>query len=36
MKRVYVLWLLQEEEFLLDDAYHSEMQDTGFFDGDWD
>lgn len=26
----------QEEDFLLDDAYYSEMRDAGFFDADWD
>ncbi|KAL5749047.1 hypothetical protein ACOSQ2_026344 [Xanthoceras sorbifolium] len=27
---------LQEEDFLLDNAYYSEMKDAGFFDADWD
>ncbi|XP_022738564.1 uncharacterized protein LOC111291198 isoform X2 [Durio zibethinus] len=26
----------QEEDFLLDNAYYSEMRDAGFFDVDWD
>ncbi|XVE56821.1 hypothetical protein DITRI_Ditri04bG0041600 [Diplodiscus trichospermus] len=26
----------QEEDFLLDNAYYSEMRDAGFFDADWD
>lgn len=26
----------QEEDFLLDNTYYSEMKDAGFFDGDWD
>ncbi|XP_031278038.1 protein CANDIDATE G-PROTEIN COUPLED RECEPTOR 2-like [Pistacia vera] len=26
----------QEEDFLLDSAYYSEMKDAGFFDADWE
>uniref|UniRef100_A0A2P2KYJ2 Uncharacterized protein MANES_14G085000 n=1 Tax=Rhizophora mucronata TaxID=61149 RepID=A0A2P2KYJ2_RHIMU len=26
----------QEQDFLLDNAYYSEMRDAGFFDADWD
>lgn len=36
---VYVTFLadfFQEEDFLLDNAYYSEMRDAGFFDADWD
>jgi len=28
--------VLQEEDFLLDTAYYSEMKDAGFFDADWE
>ena len=27
---------LQEDDFLLENAYYSEMKDAGFFDADWD
>jgi hypothetical protein len=30
------LHLLQEEDFLLDNAYYSEMKDAGFFDAEWE
>ncbi|XP_017973208.1 PREDICTED: uncharacterized protein LOC18604821 isoform X3 [Theobroma cacao] len=36
---LYVTFLadfFQEEDFLLDNAYYSEMKDAGFFDADWD
>ncbi|XP_027332883.1 transmembrane protein adipocyte-associated 1 homolog [Abrus precatorius] len=36
---LYVTFLadfFQEEEFLLDSAYYSEMKDAGFFDADWE
>lgn len=36
---LYVTFLsdfFQEEEWLLDNAYYSEMRDAGFFDADWD
>ncbi|KAM5570895.1 protein CANDIDATE G-PROTEIN COUPLED RECEPTOR 2-like [Rosa sericea] len=36
---LYVTFLadfFQEEQFLLDNAYYSEMKDAGFFDADWD
>ncbi|CAL1381597.1 unnamed protein product [Linum trigynum] len=36
---VYTTFLadfFQEEEFLLDNAYYSEMKDAGFFDADWE
>ncbi|KAJ7978725.1 transmembrane protein adipocyte-associated 1-like [Quillaja saponaria] len=36
---LYVTFLadfFQEEDFLLDNAYYSEMKDAGFFDDDWD
>lgn len=26
----------QEEDFLLDNAYYSEMKDAGFFDAEWE
>ncbi|GLT25205.1 hypothetical protein SLA2020_003500 [Shorea laevis] len=36
---LYITFLadfFQEEDFLLDNAYYSEMRDAGFFDADWD
>lgn len=36
---LYVIFLadfFQEESFLLENAYYSEMKDAGFFDADWD
>ncbi|KAJ1421825.1 Transmembrane protein [Sesbania bispinosa] len=36
---LYVTFLadfFQEEDFLLDNAYYSEMKDAGFFDADWE
>ncbi|KAJ9140537.1 hypothetical protein P3X46_031173 [Hevea brasiliensis] len=36
---LYITFLadfFQEEDFLLDNAYYSEMKDAGFFDADWD
>ncbi|XP_010037233.2 protein CANDIDATE G-PROTEIN COUPLED RECEPTOR 2 [Eucalyptus grandis] len=36
---LYVIFLadfFKEEDFLLDNAYYSEMKDAGFFDADWD
>ncbi|XP_028763471.1 transmembrane protein adipocyte-associated 1 homolog [Neltuma alba] len=36
---LYVTFLedfFQEEDFLLDNAYYSEMRDAGFFDADWE
>lgn len=36
---LYITFLadfFREEDFLLDDAYYSEMRDAGFFDADWD
>lgn len=36
---LYITFLadfFQEEEFLLDNSYYSEMRDAGFFDTDWD
>ncbi|KAA8541027.1 hypothetical protein F0562_024835 [Nyssa sinensis] len=36
---LYVTFLadiFQEEDWLLDNAYYSEMKDAGFFDADWD
>ncbi|KAI4374522.1 hypothetical protein MLD38_012506 [Melastoma candidum] len=36
---LYVTFLadfFKEEDFLLDNAYYSEMKDAGFFDADWD
>ncbi|XVF08936.1 hypothetical protein REPUB_Repub07fG0047700 [Reevesia pubescens] len=36
---LYITFLagfFQEENFLLDNAYYSEMRDAGFFDADWD
>ncbi|KAL5751482.1 hypothetical protein ACOSP7_026085 [Xanthoceras sorbifolium] len=32
----FLAGFLQEEDFLLDNAYYSEMKDAGFFDADWD
>lgn len=31
-----MFWFTQEEDFLSDSAYYSEMKDAGFFDADWD
>ncbi|KAL2493025.1 hypothetical protein Adt_28653 [Abeliophyllum distichum] len=36
---LYIIFLadfFQEEDWLLDNAYYSEMKDAGFFDTDWD
>lgn len=33
---IYTSHLLQEEDFLLENAYYSEMKDAGFFDADWE
>ncbi|KAJ4847142.1 hypothetical protein Tsubulata_050263 [Turnera subulata] len=32
----YIIVMFSEEDFLLDNAYYSEMKDAGFFDADWD
>ncbi|KAK2663356.1 hypothetical protein Ddye_001930 [Dipteronia dyeriana] len=32
----FLAGFFQEEDFLLDNAYYSEMKDAGFFDADWD
>ena len=32
----YFFFNLQEDDFLLENAYYSEMKDAGFFDADWD
>ncbi|KAM0979907.1 hypothetical protein ACFX13_015964 [Malus domestica] len=33
---IFVADFFQEESFLLENAYYSEMKDAGFFDADWD